>query len=231
MHYHVLIVDDETMLAEMTAKYFNPRGIITLTAATADEALDALKTHEIDLILLDINLGKSSGFELCKRIRREYDLPIFFVSARDAAGDMLAALDIGGDDYITKPYDIEILAAKIKARLKRKEASAPAKTDPVLTAGHIRIDVFKMKAFASGAELDLKAKEFKLLAFFMTRQNQVVTKDELLNEVWGDSYISDNALNVQVSRLREKIEQNPDHGVSIKTVWGQGYLFEVKNEA
>ncbi len=121
MHYNVLIVDDEIMLAEMTAMYFNPREIKTLTVASGAECLTALKEHKIDLILLDINLVEGSGFDLCREIREDYDTPIFFISARDATEDMLTALDIGGDDYITKPYDLGVLAAKIKARLKRRE--------------------------------------------------------------------------------------------------------------
>lgn len=227
MHYNVLIVDDEKMLAGMTAKYFNSRDIKTLMAATADECLKAIKENEIDLILLDINLAESSGFDLCKKIRTEYGMPIFFISARDATEDMLIALDIGGDDYITKPFDIEILAAKIKARIKRKESIQETAAPTVITVDNIKIDLMKMKAYVSTKELELKAKEFKLLAYFMTRQNQVVTKDDILYEVWGDAYISDNALNVQISRLRDKIEKNPNEPVYIKTVWGQGYIFEV----
>jgi two-component system response regulator RegX3 len=227
MHYNVLIVDDEVMLAEMTAKYFNALGIETLSVATADECQRIIKEHEIDLILLDINLVESSGFDLCQEIRQSYDTPIFFVSARDTTEDMLVALNIGGDDYITKPYDLGILAAKIKARLKRKEVKQDAAL-VVVTIDNIKIDHIKMKAFLDNKELELKAKEFKLLSYLMTHPNKVIPKDEILYEVWGDTYISDNALNVQISRLREKIEKNPDEPVYIKTIWGQGYMFEVK---
>ena len=224
MRYNVLIVDDEIMLAEMTAEYFNAFGVKTFSVATAKECLDFLKNHQVDLILLDINLVENSGFDLCKTIRRDYDTPIFFVSARVSADDMLIALNIGGDDYITKPYELNVLLAKIKARLKRD--GNKSETPSQLFAGEIRLDLVKMKAYSGGKKLDLKAKEFKLLAFFITNKNKVVGKDEILKAVWGDAYITDGALSIQIFRLREKIEQNSGEPKIIKTVWGQGYIFE-----
>ena len=224
MRYNVLIVDDEIMLAEMTAEYFNAFGVKTFSVATAKECLAFLKNHQVDLILLDINLVESSGFDLCKTIRRDYDTPIFFVSARVSADDMLIALNIGGDDYITKPYELNVLLAKIKARLKRD--GNKSETPSQLFAGEIRLDLVKMKAYSGGKKLGLKAKEFKLLAFFITNRNKVVGKDEILKAVWGDAYITDGALSIQIFRLREKIEQNPGEPKIIKTVWGQGYIFE-----
>jgi len=218
MRYNVLIVDDELMLANMTAEYFNAFGVDTFVVAAADECLEFLKKHETDLILLDINLVESSGFDLCKTIRKDYDTPIFFVSARVSTDDMLIALNIGGDDYITKPYELNVLLAKIKARLKRQEGQKEDKTTEV---GKLKIDHIKLKAYLDGADLELKLKEFKLLAYFAANKNKVVTKDEILTEVWGDTFITDGALNVQVSRLREKIGSE-----AIKTVWGQGYIFE-----
>jgi len=224
MRYNVLIVDDETLLSNMTAEYFNNFGVLTKTVNTAKECIDFLKENVVDLILLDINLIESSGFDLCKIIRQEYDTPIFFVSARMSSDDMLIALNIGGDDYITKPYELGVLLAKIKARIKRdtdkKESSS------IVTVNNIKVDYVKMKAYLDEKDLELKLKEFKLLAYFVANKNKVVTKDEILNNVWGDTYISDGALNVQVFRLREKIEKNPDEPKYIKTVWGQGYIFE-----
>ena len=217
--YNVLIVDDEVMLANMTAEYFNVFGIKTFVVAASDECLAFLSKHEVDLILLDINLVESSGFDLCKTIRKDYNTPIFFVSARVSTDDMLIALNIGGDDYITKPYELNVLLAKIKARLKRSEDNKATST--IFGAGDIKIDRIKMKAFLQNIDLELKAKEFKLLAYFAENKNKVITKEEILTEVWGDTYITDGALNVQISRLREKIGSD-----KIKTVWGQGYIFE-----
>lgn len=226
MHYNVLIVDDEMMLANMTAEYFNAFGVKTFAVASSKECLEFLKENRADLILLDINLTESNGFELCKIIRRDYDTPIFFVSARMSTDDMLIALNIGGDDYITKPYELNVLLAKIKARLKRGENPKEASS---VTADGIKVDYVKMKAYCGGRDLELKTKEFKLLAYFVANKSKVVTKDEILGNVWGDTYISDGALNIQIFRLREKIEQNPNEPKYIKTVWGQGYIFEVKD--
>jgi len=217
--YNVLIVDDEVMLANMTAEYFNAFGVSTFVVTSSEECLSFLSEYQTDLILLDINLVESSGFDLCKIIRKDYDTPIFFVSARVSTDDMLIALNIGGDDYITKPYELNVLLAKIKARLKRVDDKKDNST--MLVSGHIKIDHIKLKAFLKNVDLKLKAKEYKLLAYFILNKGRAVTKEEILTDVWGDTYITDGALNVQVSRLREKI------GVDrIKTVWGQGYIFE-----
>lgn len=223
MHYNVLIIDDEIMLANMTAEYFNAFNVNTFTVATVAECLDFLCKNETDLILLDINLSYSSGFDLCRKIRQDYDTPIFFVSARVSTDDMLIALNIGGDDYITKPYELNVLLAKIKARLKRDENKKEAPS--IITIDNIKIDYTKMRAYLDNNDLELKLKEFKLLTYLIANKNKVVIKDEILNNVWGDTYISDGALNVQISRLREKIEKAGSHN-HIKTVWGQGYMFE-----
>lgn len=227
MHYNVLIVDDETMLANMTAEYFNAFHVKTVTAATAGECLELLNGNEIDLILLDINLTCSSGFDLCRIIREDYDTPIFFISASVSTDDMMIALNIGGDDYITKPYELNVLLAKIQARLKRenREKETPA----IITIHNIKIDHTKMKVYVNDIDLDLKTKEFKLLAYLAANKNKVVTKEDILKNVWGDTYISDGALTVQISRLREKLEKNPDNLSYIKTIWGQGYIFETKS--
>lgn len=224
MHYNVLIIDDEIMLSGMTAEYFNAFAVSTYTVATAEESLKFLQENQVDLILLDINLSLSSGFDLCKQIRQSYDIPIFFVSARVSTNDMLIALNIGGDDYITKPYELNVLLAKIKARLKRNEL----KNEPlnVVTIDDIKLDFTKMKAYLGSVDLELKTKEFKLLAYLILNKNVVVSKDEILNNVWGDTCISDGALNIQIFRLREKIEKNPKEPKYIKTFWGQGYIFE-----
>lgn len=224
MHYNVMIVDDETMLANMTAEYFNAFKVKTVTVATAEECLRSLKENEIDIILLDINLIGSSGFDLCRIIREDYDTPIFFVSARISTDDMMIALNIGGDDYITKPYELNVLLAKIKARLKRENSKKEAPA--IMTINNIRIDHTKMKAYLNDIDLELKTKEFKLLAYFIANKNKLVTKEDILYNVWGDTYITDGALTVQISRLREKIEKNSDNLSYIKTIWGQGYIFE-----
>ncbi|MCL2521863.1 MAG: response regulator transcription factor [Erysipelotrichales bacterium] len=221
MRYNVLIVDDEETLANMTAEYFNVFGVITITVNSKEACLNFLGNNQADLILLDINLIESNGFDLCRIIRKDYDTPIFFISARVSTNDMLIALNIGGDDYITKPYELSVLLAKVKARLKRDENKKENKQ----TVKDIRLDFSKMKAYYQDNNLNLKAKEFKLLSFLITNKNKVVTKEEILENVWEDTYITDGALNVQISRLREKLA-----GVDyIKTVWGKGYIFEVES--
>ena len=223
MRYDVLIVDDETMLANMTAEYFNAFDVKTVTVAAAKECLDFLKGNEVDLILLDINLIGSSGFDLCRVIREDYDTPIFFVSARISTDDMMIALNIGGDDYITKPYELNVLLAKIKARLKREGGKSET---AAVTLNDFRIDHAKMKVYLHNIDLELVTKEFKLLVYLAANKGKLVTKDDILSNVWGDSYMTDGALTVQISRLREKIEKASGGLPHIKTIWGQGYIFE-----
>lgn len=224
MQYDVLIIDDEVALGQATEEYFNAFGVKTTFAASGAQAFEFLKSNRVSLILLDINLENENGFDLCKRLRKETDIPIFFISARLNENDMLIALNVGGDDYITKPYVLSVLLAKIKVRLKREDEKGSLESLTVID--NLIIDFAKMKAYLSNKDLELKPKEFKLLAYFVINKNKVVTKDEILQNVWGDTYISDGALNIQIFRLREKIEPNPDAPKYIKTVWGQGYMFE-----
>ncbi len=198
------------------------------TVSTADECLEFLKEHTADVFLLDINLGNESGFTLCKTLRAEYDTPILFISARQSDDDVLVALNIGGDDYIKKPYTLSVLLAKVKVQLKRLEAvkqlggGAPKEENNE----NFTIDPATLSCRVDGREVQLKAKEFALLSCLYAHKDTIVTKEKLFDEVWGDSFYSDSTLNVHIRRLREKLEKNPNEPKYIKTVWGTGYILE-----
>lgn len=198
------------------------------TVSTADECLEFLKEHTADVFLLDINLGNESGFTLCKTLRAEYDTPILFISARQSDDDVLVALNIGGDDYIKKPYTLSVLLAKVKVQLKRLEAvkqlggGAPKEENNE----NFTIDPATLSCRVDGREVQLKAKEFALLSCLYAHKDTIVTKEKLFDEVWGDSFYSDSTLNVHIRRLREKLEENPNEPKYIKTVWGTGYILE-----
>lgn len=227
MKYDCLIVDDEEMLSENTREYFEMFDVKTAWVVDEKSCLAFLKEHETDLILLDINLGDSSGFDLCKHLRKITSVPILFISARTSDDDMLLALNIGGDDYIKKPYPLSILLAKVKAVLKRYKT--PTLDMEVFIAEHLRIDFNQSSVFVKDEQVTLKAMEYKLLAYFVKNKNRVIPKDEFFRNVWEDAFSEDNTLNVHVRRLREKIEENPNAPKFIKTVRGTGYVFEVSS--
>lgn len=227
MKYDCLIVDDEEMLSENTVEYFEMFDIKTAWVDSEEACLAFFKEHEADLILLDVNLGETSGFDLCKHLRKTTSVPILFISARTSDDDMLLALNIGGDDYIKKPYSLSVLLAKVKAVLKRYKS--PTLDIEVFSVGNLQVDFGEAAVYVSGERVQLKAMEYKLLAYLVKNKNRVIPKDEFFKHVWEDSFSEDNTLNVHIRRLREKIEVNPNEPKLIKTVRGTGYIFEVRS--
>ncbi len=231
MHYNCLIVDDEADLAKMTCEYF---GLFDVSCAYVTDAASCssfLSENQVDLLLLDINLSEESGFMLCKKIRETWDMPILFISARQSDEDILVALNIGGDDYIKKPYTLSVLLAKVKAVLKRVPSSGMA--DGADKAGKeaestLTLDDGTRSVLIRGKKVELKAKEYKLLQCLYENRNVIVTKERLFDEVWGDAFFSDGTLNVHIRRLREKLEEDPNEPRLIKTVWGTGYILEIE---
>ncbi len=258
MHYSVLIIDDEAELSEYTARYFNMSGVTAAYVLDQASALEFFEENTCSLVLLDINLGGDSGFELCQIIRRTRDIPIFFISARSSEDDMLLALTIGGDDYICKPYSLSVLLAKVKAALKRYEAAEGARNQEesgdsgrgtagtsaekekdsradgndndssVVTLGPAKIDLRRAVVIRDGKETPLKAMEFRLLVFMLKNRNRIIKKDEFFEKVWETEFVGDVTLNVHIRHLREKIEEDPGNPVYIKTVWGTGFILEDK---
>ena len=229
MKLDCLIVDDEIALAETTCEYFNMFEVKTAFVLSAEACERFLEEHEPSVILLDINLGNESGFDLCKKLRKTTQIPILFISARSSDDDVLIALNIGGDDYIQKPYTLSILLAKVKAVLKRY-GSGSSKNEEVLQFGQIQIDMRLHRVRVNGNDIQLKTMEYKLLSYLAQNKNRIIPKDELFQNVWGDSFVGDGTLNVHIRHLREKIEQNPKDPQYIKTVWGTGYVLEDINQ-
>ena len=224
-----LIIDDEPSIAQTVCEYFNLFGISCEYATTYADGKAAIASTNPALILLDINLGGESGFALCKEIRATSQQPIIFISARNTDDDILAALNIGGDDYVTKPFSMAILLAKAKAMLKRTSMAATqdALPQPVVQFGDITLDRGAGRAYRKSEPVKLKPMEWKLLLYLADHKGQVLTKDELLEKVWQDTFIGEGTLSVHIRHLREKLEQDPNTPQYIKTVWGSGYLFEV----
>ena len=237
MKYQCLMIDDDATIAETTAEYFNMFDIRTASVGSYEAAEAFLEQHQVSLLLLDINLGKRSGFELCKQIRKKYDMPILFISARTSDDDILTALNIGGDDYIKKPYTLSILLAKVKAVLARYEKAAEAANavsakavsgadapEQIAVTADILLDTGTHLLLRGNETVPLKAMEYKMLRYLLENRGRVVTKDEFLNNVWGDTFTGEGTLPVHIRHLREKIEKNPNEPEIIRTVWGVGYM-------
>ena len=253
MEYKVLMIDDDEMIAQATAEYFNLFDVKTAYVTSYEDAIQFLEDNQVSLLLLDINLGESSGFELCKKVRENYDMPILFISARTSDDDVLIALNIGGDDYIKKPYTLNVLMAKVKAILLRyekmkKQAEEIAasyiasnavtsdginntenETNPdglIKLSDDVILDTNIHKLRKGDEQISLKAMEYKMLCYLISNKNRVVTKDELLKNVWDDEFVGEGTLAVHIRRLREKIERDTKNPEVIKTAWGVGYMIE-----
>lgn len=221
MRYDCLIIDDEKLLADSAAEYFGLFGVSAAAVYGADECREFLKDNAAELLLLDINLGDGDGFALCKELRAATDAPILFISARSSDDDKIIALNIGGDDYIQKPYSLGVLLAKVKAVLKRYSRSSGAEYDD----GRLYIDADKKLVTVDGAYVKLTALEFRLLRYLVDNDGKVVSKSDIFKNVWEDRFTGDGTLNVHIRRLREAIEPDPNAPEYIVTVWGDGYKF------
>lgn len=224
MKYDCLIIDDERELADNTCDYFNLFGVSSRAVYSGADALAFMNENEVSVVLLDINLGDGSGFEICKNIRKTKDIPIIFISARNTDDDKIVALNIGGDDYIEKPYSLGVLLAKVKVVLKRFGNSSASRED-IYENGRIRIDRVNKMLFVDGQEKKLTNMEYSLLNYLVDNRDRLITKTELFDNVWKDKFTSDGTLNVHIRKLREAIEKDPKNPVLIVTVWKEGYKF------
>ena len=226
MRYDCLIIDDEKELANNTCEYFNMFDVKTAAVYSSAEANTFLASNEPSLVLLDINLSDGSGFELCKKIRQTMNIPILFVSARNTDDDKIIALNIGGDDYIEKPYSLGVLLAKVKVVLKRFAGTGTEsgkKTD--FDDGYLKTDSANKTVFVNGTEKKITSIEFKLLDYLIENRNRLVTKNEIFDKVWNDKFTTDGTLNVHIRKIREAIEKDAQDPKYIITVWKEGYKF------
>ena len=227
MAKRVAIVEDETELASLLDYNLKLHGFDTQVLAGRRDTLKALEDGRPDLILLDVMLPETDGFELCRQIRRSAALartPVVFLTARSDEIDRVLGLEIGGDDYITKPFSPRELVARVKAHLRREQRDDE---EAPVTAGPFRLDRKAHRVYLGGRELELTSTEFKLLEFFMQHPGRAFSRDQLLEEVWGHQrYVTPRTVDVHVRRLRESIEQEPDNPRHLATVRGFGYRFE-----
>ena len=227
MRYDCLIIDDEKELADNTCEYFNMFEVKTAAVYSRAEADAFLSSNEPALVLLDINLSDGSGFELCKKIRQSLNIPIPFISARNTDDDKIIALNIGGDDYIEKPYSLGVLLAKVKVVLKRfsNVSDTEISKKEGFDDGYLKLDSVNKTVFVNGEEKKITSIELKLLEYLIENKNRLVTKTEIFDKVWNDKFTTDGTLNVHIRKIREAIEKDPQDPKYIVTVWKEGYKF------
>ncbi|MFU1796418.1 response regulator transcription factor [Paenibacillus azoreducens] len=228
----VLVADDEKEIRDLVKKYLERELYQVDTAVDGEEALRLFENHKYDLILLDLMMPGIDGIEVCRRLRNLTNIPILMLTAKDQEIDKVLGLGIGADDYMTKPFSINELVARIKAHLRRflvlgSEAdSAPDFEESLIRFKGLTIDLKKYSAATEGEEIALTAKEFELLKFFAAHPEQVFTKTQIFRQVWGSAYLEDdNTVMVHIRKLRKKIEADPSDPKWIQTVWGIGYKF------
>lgn len=219
----LLLVEDDKALSMGIEFTIKDEGYEVLTAATYQDGQSLFERENFDLIILDVNLPDGNGYELCKHIRSKSDVPVIFLTALDEEVNMVLGFEIGGDDYITKPFRAKELLLRIKAILRRN--SKVQASENKLISGDIIVDISTALAKKKGKELSLTAQEYKLLLIFMTKANQVIKRDEILKELieGAEAFFDENTLSVYIKRIREKIEENPKEPGYILTVRGLGY--------
>jgi DNA-binding response OmpR family regulator len=219
----VLVVDDEPIVREVVVRYLERDGHRTLEAASGDEAERLLECDPPSLVVLDVMLPGVDGFELCRRIRASSDLPVILLTARGEEADRIVGLELGADDYLTKPFSPRELAVRVRNLLRRANAVDGGDVSCV-TFGDVEIDAVTREASKGGRRLRLTLKEFDLLWFLATHRRRVFSREELMDRVWGyRSELDTGTLTVHIRRLRAKIEDDPAHPRHLETVWGVGY--------
>lgn len=224
----ILIVEDESSFSEALAFLLGKEGFDVIVAEDGRAALTTFAKEGADLILLDLMIPEISGVDVCRTIRTTSKVPIIMLTAKDAEIDKVVGLELGADDYVTKPYSSRELIARIKAVLRRGISDAELIGDlEVITVGSIRLDTARHQAFINGDPIALPLKEFELLEFLMRNSGRVLTRSQLIDRVWGGDYFGDTkTLDVHIKRLRSKVEVDPANPVLIQTIRGLGYKLE-----
>ena len=231
MSKKILIVDDEKNIVDILNHNLKREGYETVQAYDGEEAVEKTKSEKPDLVLLDVMLPKMDGFSVCKTIRQTSNIPIIMVTAKEDIVDKVIGLELGADDYITKPFSVREVLARVKSNLRKWDWIETSiilndADQQTLTFGPLTLDNYKYEAKVSGKSAELTLREFELLKFLATQQGQVFSREELLEKVWGYDYFGDvRTVDVTIRRIREKIEENPSEPEFLATKRGIGYYF------
>lgn len=229
MAKRILIIDDEPLIVESVSYNLKQEGYEVLSANHGETGLKLAETENVDLILLDLMLPGMNGIEICRKIRQHSEVPIIMLTAKEGEVDRVLGLELGADDYVTKPFSMRELIARIRTVLKRMNPAgneAPRQQPKIITIDTLKIDILGHEVTVKGLPVNLSTKEFDLLKILINHSGQVLTREQLLNQVWGnDFYGDDRTVDVHIRWLREKIEENPGEPKFILTVRGVGYKF------
>lgn len=227
MNSRILVVDDEKLIVKGIKFSLEQEGWTVDTAYDGEEALNSVKDNKYDVMILDVMLPKYDGLQVCQLVREFSNLPIIMLTAKGEDMDKIMGLEYGADDYVTKPFNILELKARIKAILRRSQSIEKAPQKKTLEIGELRLELSSRRVFIKNQEMNLTAKEFDMLELFATHPGKVYSRDQLLDTIWGKEYPGDvRTVDVHVRRLREKIEPNPGQPEYIYTKWGVGYYFK-----
>ena len=231
MSHKILVVDDDLNICELLKLYLENDGYTVITANDGKAAVDAFEAKSPDLVLLDIMLPKIDGWQVCREIRKTSSAPIIMLTAKGETFDKVLGLELGADDYVTKPFEAKEVMARVKAVLRRTKGDGDDNTNEKKTViyDNLEINIVNYELKVKGVAVDTPPKELELIYHFASNPNRVYTRDQLLDEVWGFDYYGDSrTVDVHVKRLREKLEGVSDKW-ELKTVWGVGYKFETKD--
>jgi two-component system, OmpR family, response regulator RegX3 len=221
----ILVVEDEESLADSVRYNLEREGYSVAVAADGRKALERFRSDGPSLVILDLMLPEMSGLDVCRQIRQISNVPIIMVTAKDSEADKVSGLELGADDYVTKPFSVRELVSRVRAHLRRAGMRA-AEPEDVLTGGPVSLDVAKHEVLVRGESVGFPPKEFELLEAFLRRPGRLLTRDFLIEEVWGAGYFGDTkTLDVHVKRIRKKVEQDPHQPEHLVTVRGLGYKF------
>lgn len=223
----VLVVDDEKLIVKGIRFSLEQEGMEVSTAFDGEEALEKVRNQEFDIILLDIMLPRLTGLEVCQQIREFSNVPIIMLTAKGEDMDKIMGLEYGADDYITKPFNILEVKARIKAIMRRTGSKRKREEERIIEAGQLKLDIDGRRLYIAGKEVNLTSKEFDVLELLVVNANHVYSREKLLKLVWGAEYPGDvRTVDVHIRRLREKIETNPSEPEFVHTKWGVGYYFK-----
>ena len=222
----ILVVEDEESLADTVRYNLEREGYAVAVASDGRTALDRFRSESPSLVILDLMLPEMSGLDVCRQIRQISNVPIIMVTAKDSEADKVSGLELGADDYVTKPFSVRELVSRVRAHLRRAGMRTDGSQEDVLSGGPISLDVAKHEVLVDGQTVGFPPKEFELLEAFLRRKGRLLTRDFLIEEVWGAGYFGDTkTLDVHVKRLRKKVEKDPHQPKHLVTVRGLGYKF------